>query len=142
MGKKKVKTVLRLQIEAGKATPAPPIGPALGQHSVNIMEFCRTYNERTAGQAGMIVPAEITIFEDRSFTFITKTPPTPVLIKKALGVARGSAVPNRDKVGRLTPAQVEEIARVKLPDVNAFELASAIRMVEGSARSMGVEVGE
>ncbi len=142
MGKKKVKTVLRLQIEAGRATPAPPIGPALGQHSVNIMEFCRTYNERTAAQAGMIVPAEITIFEDRSFTFITKTPPTPVLIKKALGLDHGSAVPNRDKVGRLSPAQAEEIARVKLPDLNAFELASAVRMVEGSARSMGVEVGE
>ncbi len=142
MGKKKVTPVLRLQIEAGRATPAPPIGPALGQHSVNIMEFCRTYNERTAAQAGMIVPAEITIFEDRSFTFITKTPPTPVLIKKALGLDHGSAVPNRDKVGRLSPAQAEEIARVKLPDLIAFELASAVRMVEGSARSMGVEVGE
>ncbi len=143
MGKRKrVKAVLRLQIEAGKATPAPPIGPALGQHSVNIMEFCRAYNERTAGQAGMIIPAELTVYEDRTFTFVTKTPPASALIKRAAGVERGSANPLRDKVGRLTRAQAQEIAETKLPDLNAHTLDAALRMVEGSARSMGVEVVE
>ena len=143
MGKRKrVKAVLRLQIEAGKATPAPPIGPALGQHSVNIMEFCRAYNERTAGQAGMIIPAELTVYDDRTFTFVTKTPPASALIKRAAGLERGSANPLRDKVGRLTRAQAREIAETKLPDLNAHTLESAMRMVEGSARSMGVEVVE
>jgi len=143
MGKRKrVKAVLRLQIEAGKATPAPPIGPALGQHSVNIMEFCRAYNERTANQAGMIIPAELTVYDDRTFTFVTKTPPASALIKRAAGLDRGSANPLRDKVGRLTRAQAREIAETKLPDLNAHTLEAAVRMVEGSARSMGVEIVE
>ena len=137
---KKVKAVVKLQIIAGKATPAPPVGPALGQHGVNIMAFCKEYNERTAGQAGMVIPAEITIFEDRSFTFITKTPPTVDLIKKALGSDKGSATPNRAKVGTLSQAQVREIAEAKMKDLNAIDLDGAIKMVEGTARSMGVNV--
>ncbi len=140
MGKKKVKTVLRLNIEAGKATPGYPIGPALGQHQVNIMEFCRAYNERTEGQAGMVIPAEITIFEDRSFTFATKTPPTSDLIKKAAGIDKGSSKPPREQAGSLSHEQALGIAQTKLPDVNSEELEAVARMVEGTARSMGVKV--
>jgi len=137
---KKVKAIVRLQITAGKATPAPPVGPALGQHGVNIMAFCKEYNERTASQAGMVIPAEITIFEDRSFTFVTKTPPTVDLIKKALNAEKGSANPNRTKVGTLSRDKIREIAELKLKDLNANDLEGAIKMVEGTARSMGVNV--
>jgi large subunit ribosomal protein L11 len=140
MGKKKVKTVIRLQIEAGKATPAPPVGTALGPHGLNIMEFCRTYNERTAAQAGTVIPAEITVYEDRTFTFITKTPPAYDLLKKAAGVDKGSAKPNREKVGTVTKAQVKEIAELKMKDLNAFEVEAAMRVIEGTARSMGLNV--
>ena len=140
MGKKKVKTVIRLQIQAGKATPAPPVGTALGPHGLNIMEFCKAYNERTAAQAGSVVPAEITVYEDRTFTFVTKTPPAGDLLKKAAGVEKGSARPNRDKVGSVTAAQVREIAELKLADLNAFDVEQAMRTVEGSARSMGITV--
>jgi large subunit ribosomal protein L11 len=140
VGKKKVKTVIRLQIEAGKATPAPPVGTALGPHGLNIMEFCRTYNERTAAQAGTVIPAEITVYEDRTFTFITKTPPAYDLLKKAAGVEKGSARPNREKVGTVTKAQVKEIAELKMKDLNAFEVEAAMRVIEGTARSMGLTV--
>ena len=140
MGKKKVKTVIRLQIEAGKATPAPPVGTALGPHGLNIMEFCRTYNERTAAQAGTVIPAEITVYEDRTFTFVTKTPPAYDLLKKAAGVDKGSARPNRDKVGTVTRDQVREIAELKMKDLNAFEVEAAMRVIEGTARSMGLVV--
>ena len=140
MGKKKVKTVIRLQIPAGKATPAPPVGTALGPHGLNIMDFCKAYNERTANQAGMVIPAEITVFEDRSFTFITKTPPAADLLKKAAGVDKGSAKPNRDKVGKVSAKQVREIAELKMQDLNSFDVDQAIRVIEGSARSMGIEV--
>jgi large subunit ribosomal protein L11 len=140
MGKKKVKTVIRLQIEAGKATPAPPVGTALGPHGLNIMEFCRTYNERTASMAGTVIPAEITVYEDRTFTFITKTPPAYDLLKKAAGVDKGSAKPNREKVGSVTKAQVREIAELKMKDLNAFEVEAAMRVIEGTARSMGLNV--
>jgi len=140
MGKKKVKTVIRLQIEAGKATPAPPVGTALGPHGLNIMEFCRTYNERTAAQAGTVIPAEITVYEDRTFTFVTKTPPAYDLLKKAAGVEKGSAKPNREKVGTVTKAQVKEIAELKMKDLNAFEVEAAMRVIEGTARSMGLTV--
>ncbi|HVS43576.1 MAG TPA: 50S ribosomal protein L11 [Candidatus Dormibacteraeota bacterium] len=140
MGKKKVKTVIRLQIEAGKATPAPPVGTALGPHGLNIMEFCRTYNERTAAQAGTVIPAEITVYEDRTFTFVLKTPPAYDLLKKAAGVDKGSAKPNREKVGTVTKAQVKEIAELKMKDLNAFEVEAAMRVIEGTARSMGLTV--
>ncbi len=140
MGKKKVKTVIRLQIVAGKATPAPPVGTALGPHGLNIMEFCRTYNERTAAQAGTVIPAEITVYEDRTFTFITKTPPAYDLLKQAAGVDKGSPKPNRDKVGTVTRDQVREIAELKMKDLNAFEIESAMRVIEGTARSMGLVV--
>jgi len=140
VGKKKVKAVIRLQIPAGKATPAPPVGTALGPHGINIMEFCKTYNERTANQAGSIIPAEITIFEDRSFTFITKTPPAADLLKKAAGVEKGSATPNRDKVGAVTRQQLREIAETKMEDLNAHDIEHAMKIVEGSARSMGLTV--
>ncbi len=140
MGKKKVKTVIRLQIQAGKATPAPPVGTALGPHGLNIMEFCKAYNERTAAQAGSIVPAEITVFEDRTFTFVIKTPPAGDLLKKAAGVEKGSARPNRDKVGTVSSAQIREIAELKLADLNAVDLEQAMRTVEGTARSMGITV--
>jgi len=140
VGKKKVKAVIRLQIPAGKATPAPPVGTALGPHGINIMEFCKTYNERTANQAGSIIPAEITIFEDRSFTFITKTPPAADLLKKAAGVEKGSATPNRDKVGAVTRQQLREIAETKMEDLNAHDVEHAMKIVEGSARSMGLTV--
>ncbi|MCS7275996.1 MAG: 50S ribosomal protein L11 [Dehalococcoidia bacterium] len=139
---KKVRAVVKLQLEAGKATPAPPVGPALGQHGVNIMAFVKEYNERTAAQAGSIVPVEITIYEDRSFTFVLKTPPVSDLIKKELGIESGSANPKRDKVGRLTREQVRRIAEVKMKDLNTTDIEAAMRMVEGTARSMGVEVAD
>ena len=137
---KKVTGQVKLQIPAGKATPAPPVGPALGQHGVNIMEFCKSFNARTAKEDGMITPVVITIYSDRSFTFVTKTPPAAVLLKKAAGVEKGSGAPNRDKVGKVTRKQVEDIARLKLPDLNTDSLASAVRTIEGAARSMGLEV--
>ncbi len=140
MGKKKIKTVIRLQIQAGKATPAPPVGTALGPHGLNIMEFCKTYNERTAGQVGTVIPAEVTVYEDRTFTFITKTPPAGDLLKKAAGVEKGSANPSRDKVGSVTRAQVREIAELKLADLNAFDVEQAMHTIEGTARSMGLTV--
>jgi len=140
MGKKKVKTVIRLQIQAGKATPAPPVGTALGPHGINIMEFCKAYNERTQAQAGSVIPAEITVFEDRSFTFVTKTPPAGDLLKKAAGIDKGSATPNRAKVGTVTRDQVREIAQTKMGDLNANDIDQAMRIIEGTARSMGVTV--
>jgi large subunit ribosomal protein L11 len=140
MSKKKVKTVIRLQIEAGKATPAPPVGTALGPHGINIMEFVKTYNERTQAQAGTVIPAEITVYEDRTFSFITKTPPAYDLLKKAAGVEKGSGVPNREKVGTVSRQQVREIAEVKMKDLNAYDIDMAMRVIEGTARSMGVDV--
>jgi large subunit ribosomal protein L11 len=140
MAKKKVKAQVKIQIEAGKATPAPPIGTALGPHGVNIMEFVRAYNEKTASMAGQIVPVELTIYEDRSFTFITKTPPAADLLKKAAGVEKGSAKPNKEKVGKVTERQVREIAELKLKDLNAFDVAAAMKMIEGTARSLGIDV--
>ena len=137
---KKIRAVIRLQLEAGKATPAPPVGPALGQHGDNIMAFCKDYNERTSAQAGSIVPAEIIVYEDRSFTFALKTPPASDLIKKALGLEKGSPTQIREKVGTLTRDQVREIAELKMKDLNANDIEAAMRMVEGTARSMGVEV--
>jgi large subunit ribosomal protein L11 len=138
--KKKVAGLIKLQIEAGQANPAPPVGPALGQHGVNIMEFCKQFNARTQGQPGMIIPVEITVYSDRSFTFITKTPPAAVLLKKAAGVDKGSATSNRDKVARVTKKQVRDIATLKMPDLNAASVESAMRMIEGTARSMGITV--
>ena len=140
MGKKKIKTVIRLQIQAGKATPAPPIGTALGPHGLNIMEFCKAYNERTATMGDTVIPDEITVFEDRTFTFITKTPPAYNLLKKAAGVEKGSAVPNRDKVGEVSRDQVREIAELKMQDLNAYDIEHAMRIIEGTARSMGLTV--
>jgi large subunit ribosomal protein L11 len=137
---KKVVAIVKLQIPAGKATPAPPVGPALGQHGVNIMEFCKSYNERTARQVGTIVPVEITIFSDRTFTFVTKTPPAAVLLKKAAGIDKASGEPNKKKVGRVTRQQIREIAQVKLPDLNTRDLEAAMRMIAGTARSMGLDV--
>ncbi|MEK7681788.1 MAG: 50S ribosomal protein L11 [Chloroflexota bacterium] len=137
---KKVKTIVKLQITAGKATPAPPVGPALGQHGVNIMAFCKDYNERTAQYAGSIVPVEITVFEDRSFTFVTKTPPASDLLKKALGVEKGSGTPNRSKVGKLPRSKIREIAQAKMKDLNASDVDAAMRIVEGTARSMGIDI--
>lgn len=136
---KKVTAVVKLALPAGKATPAPPVGPALGQHGVNIMGFCKDYNERTKEQVGLVIPVEITVYEDRSFTFILKTPPAAVLIKKALGIETASGTPNKKKVGKLTDAQVAEIAKIKMPDLNAASLEAAKSMVRGTARSMGVE---
>jgi large subunit ribosomal protein L11 len=137
---KKVLTLIKLQIPGGQANPAPPVGPALGQHGVNIMDFCKAFNAETAQAGGRITPVEITVFEDRSFTFITKTPPAAVLIKEALNLDKGSAEPNREKVGRLTRNQVRQIAEVKLEDLNARDIEAAMRVVAGTARSMGVEV--
>lgn len=137
---KKVSAVIKLQIPAGKATPAPPVGPALGQHGVNIMAFVKDYNERTQGQVGTVIPVEITVYEDRSFTFVTKTPPASILIKKALGVETASSNPNTTKVGVLTRDKVREIAEVKMPDLNATTIEAAMRMIEGTARSMGVDI--
>ena len=139
---KKVTAMIKLQVPAAKATPAPPIGPALGQHGVNIPGFCKEFNERTAKEAGMIIPVVITVYSDRTFTFITKTPPVPVLIKKELGIEHASGRPNRDKVGMLTKEQVHKIAEIKLPDENATEIASIESMVRGTARSMGITVEE
>ncbi len=140
MAKKKVRAVLKIELPAGKATPAPPVGTALGPHGVNIMEFTRSYNERTAQQAGDIVPAEITIFEDRSFTFVLKTPPTVNLLKKAAGIEKGSTKTRREKAGTVTRDQVRVIAETKSKDLNAYEIAQAMKMIEGTARSMGLEV--
>jgi len=140
--RKKVAAVVKVAIQAGAATPAPPVGTALGPHGVNIMEFVKAYNAATESMRGTIIPAEITIYEDRTFTFITKTPPAPELIKKAAGVAKGSGVPNKEKVGTITPAQVREIATTKLPDLNANDLDAACKIVEGTARSMGVTVSK
>jgi len=137
---KRVKAVVRLQIPAGKANPAPPIGTALGPQGVNIMAFCKEYNARTQDQVGMIIPAEITIYEDRSFTFITKTPPVPDLLKKAAGVDKGSATPNKSKVGSITRTKLREIAELKMKDLNALDIESAERTVEGTARSMGITI--
>ncbi len=137
---KKVVAIVKLQIPAGKATPAPPVGPALGQHGVNIMEFCKSYNEKTARQAGTIVPVEITIYADRTFTFVTKTPPASVLLKKAAGLETASGEPNKKKVGTVTRQQIREIAETKMPDLNARDIDAAMRMIEGTARSMGIEV--
>src|ERR687897_1407119 len=137
---KKVLTMIKLQIPAGAANPAPPVGPALGQHGVNIMEFCKAFNAQTEGDRGTIIPVEITVYEDRSFDFITKTPPAAVLIKEAAGIEKGSGEPNREKVGRITADQVRQIAERKMPDLNAYDLDAASRIVAGTARSMGVEV--
>ncbi|AFY85250.1 50S ribosomal protein L11 [Oscillatoria acuminata] len=139
---KKVVAVIKLAINAGKANPAPPIGPALGQHGVNIMMFCKEYNARTADQAGLVVPVEISVFEDRSFTFILKTPPASVLIRKAAGIERGSGEPNRKKVAEISRDQLREIAQTKMPDLNANDIEAAMKIVEGTARNMGVTVGD
>jgi len=139
---KKITGYIKLQVPAGKANPSPPIGPALGQHGVNIMEFCKAFNAKTQADEGTITPVVITVYADRSFTFITKTPPVPVLIKKTIGIESGSSVPNKNKVGKLTKAQVEEIAKKKMPDLNAASLEAAMRTVEGTARSMGVDIIE
>ena len=137
---KKITKMVKLQVPAGKATPAPPVGPALGQAGVNIMAFVKDFNDRTAKQAGLIIPVEITVFEDRSFTFICKTPPAAVLLKKAAGLEKASGEPNKKKVGKVTKAQVKEIAETKMPDLNANTVEAAMRLVEGTARSMGIEV--
>ena len=137
---KKVTGFIKLQIPAGQATPAPPVGPALGQHGVNIMEFCKTFNARTAKDQGLIIPVVITVFTDRSFTFVTKTPPASILLLRAAGLQKGSGVPNKNKVGKVTKKQVEEIATIKMPDLNAASLEAAVKTVEGTARSMGIEV--
>ncbi len=137
---KKVKAIVRLQIEAGKANPAPPIGPALAGHGINIMQFCKEYNARTSNRQGEVLPAEITVYTDNSFTFILKTPPAAVLLRKAAGVAKGSAVPNKDKVGKVTRKQVREIAELKMKDLNAIDIEGAMKQVEGTARSMGLTV--
>ena len=137
---KKIKAVVKLQIPAGKANPAPPVGPALAQHGINLMQFCKDYNARTAGQVGNIIPAEITIYQDGSFRFMLKTPPAPDLLRKAAGVERGSGEPNRDKVGSITRAQLEEIAKLKRKDLNAIDLEGAMRQIAGTARSMGITI--
>jgi large subunit ribosomal protein L11 len=137
---KKITGYIKLQIPAGAATPAPPVGPALGQHGVNIMGFCKTFNARTQGQQGLIIPVVITVFSDRTFTFITKTPPASILLLRAAGLQKGSGVPNKDKVGKVTKQQVQEIAKTKMPDLNAASLDAAVKTVEGTARSMGIEV--
>jgi len=139
---KKVIGKIKLQIEAGKANPSPPVGPALGQHGVNIMDFCKQFNAKTESQAGYIIPVIIDVYEDRSFDFVTKSPPAPVLIKKALNLPKGSAVPNKTKVGSITQAQLEEIAKTKMEDLNATTLESAVEMIKGTCRSMGVTVAE
>jgi len=140
VAKKKIRAVLKIELPAGRATPAPPVGTALGPHGVNIMEFCRAYNERTAQQVGDVIPAEITIFEDRSFTFVLKTPPTVNLLKKAAGLEKGSGKPRREKVGTVTRDQVRAIAETKAKDLNSYEIGKAVKMIEGTARSMGLEV--
>ena len=138
---KKIRAIIKLQLEAGKATPAPPVGPALGQHGANIMAFCKEYNERTASQVGTIIPVEITVYEDRSFVFVLKTPPASDLIRKALGIEKGSAAQKREKVGTLSREQLRQIAEIKMKDLNAYDIEAAMNMVEGTARSMGVDVG-
>ena len=137
---KKTIGIIKLQIPAGQANPSPPVGPALGQHGVNIMEFCKAFNAKTQGQEGTIIPAVITVYSDRSFAFVTKTPPASILLKQAAKIAKGSSEPNREKVGQVTASQIEEIAKVKLPDLNVVDLAGAIRVIEGTARSMGIEI--
>ncbi len=137
---KEITAKIKLQVPAGKANPAPPVGPALGQHGVNIMEFCKTFNARTQKMGDTIIPVVISVYSDRSFTFITKTPPAAELLKKAAGLVKGSGVPNKDKVGKVTRAQIREIAQTKLPDLNAASVESAMRMIEGSAKSMGLEI--
>jgi len=137
---KKLKAIVRLQLEAGKANPAPPVGPALAGHGINIMAFCKEYNARTANQAGEIIPAEISIYTDGSFTFVLRTPPASVLLKKAAGIDKGSSAPNKDKVGKVTRAQIREIAELKMKDLNAVDLEGAMRQIEGTARSMGIVV--
>jgi large subunit ribosomal protein L11 len=139
---KKVVAMIKLALNAGKANPAPPVGPALGQHGVNIMAFCKEYNAKTADQAGMVVPVEISVFEDRSFTFVLKTPPASVLIQKAAGIPRGSSQPNKQKVGKITRAQLQEIAQTKMPDLNANDIEAAMKIVEGTARNMGVAIAD
>ena len=136
--KKKLAAIIKLQIQAGAATPAPPVGPALGQHGVNIMDFCKAFNAQTQSEGGTIIPVEITVYEDRSFTFITKTPPAAELIKKAAGLSKGSGVPHKEKVGKLSKDQVREIATTKMPDLNANDIDAAMKIVEGTARSMGI----
>src|SRR5262245_3710266 len=139
---KRVTAMVRLQIPAGKATPAPPVGPALGQHGVNIMDFCKAFNAKTSSkdQEGLIIPVVITVYHDRSITFVTKTPPAAVLLKRAAGIAKGSGEPNKNKVGKVTEKQVEDIAKLKLPDLNAHDVAAAVKIVKGTARSMGIEI--
>jgi large subunit ribosomal protein L11 len=137
---KRVTALVKLQCPAGNATPAPPVGPALGQHGVNIMEFCKQFNARTQGQAGLIIPVVITVYHDRSFSFITKTPPAAVLLKRAAGIAKASGEPNRNKVAKVTEQQVREIAELKMPDLNAYDVEAAMKLVAGTARSMGIEV--
>ena len=137
---KKIVGMVKLQVPAGKATPSPPVGPALGQHGVNIMEFCKNFNEQTRGKEGLIIPVVVTIYADHSFTFITKTPPAAILLKQAAGIAKGSGKPNKEKVGKVTKDQVRDIAKTKMPDLNAINLEEAIKIVEGTARSMGIEV--
>ncbi|OKH17173.1 50S ribosomal protein L11 [[Limnothrix rosea] IAM M-220] len=139
---KKVVTLIKLALPAGKANPAPPVGPALGQHGVNIMAFCKEYNAKTSDKAGMVIPVEISVYEDRSFTFILKTPPASVLIRKAAGVEKGSGQPNKDKVGTITRAQLKEIAETKMPDLNANDIEAAMKIVEGTARNMGVTLAD
>lgn len=139
---KKVVAMIKLALNAGKANPAPPVGPALGQHGVNIMAFCKEYNAKTSDQAGMVVPVEISVFEDRSFTFILKTPPASVLIRKAAGIERGASQPNKQKVGKITRAQLQEIAQTKMPDLNANDIDAAMKIVEGTAKNMGVTIAD
>ena len=139
---KKILSLIKLQIPAGKATPAPPVGPALGQHGVNIMDFCKVFNAQTQSQEGLIIPVVITVYQDRSYSFVTKTPPAAVLLKRAAGIAKGSAEPNKNKVAKVTSQQVEEIARTKMPDLNANDLEAAKRIIQGTARSMGLEIGD
>jgi large subunit ribosomal protein L11 len=137
---KKITTKVKLQISAGAANPSPPVGPALGQHGVNIMQFCQQFNKETQGKDGLIIPVEITIYEDRTFTFITKSPPAAVLLKKAVGIAKASAEPNKNKVGKVTRKQLEEIAKIKMKDLNAPDISKAIKIIEGTAKNMGIEV--
>lgn len=140
MAKKKIKAVVKLQVQAGKANPAPPIGPALAQHGINLMGFCKEYNAKTSHLVGNIVPVEITVYSDASFTFVLRTPPTPDLLRKAAGVSKGSAEPNRDKIGQITPKQLREIAETKMKDLNANSIEAAERMISGTARSMGIDI--
>ncbi|MFQ5901732.1 MAG: 50S ribosomal protein L11 [Thermodesulfobacteriota bacterium] len=137
---KKIMALIKLQIPAGQANPSPPVGPALGQHGVNIMEFCKAFNAKTQGEEGMIIPVVISVYVDRSFTFITKTPPASILLKKAAGIEKGSGSPRMDKVGKVTSAQVAEIAKLKIPDLNAIDIEGAVRIIKGTARSMGIEI--